>query len=449
MALIARSLGPEGYAWYALAGTMAAFTAAVLLQPVHQALGRFLSRDASLAAALARLIIQLAAQLTGIALIAEIAFHFRWPALAGLALAALVLGLAQNAFDFSAQHASARLQPARYALIYVLKAALLLVAALLLWRVGLGAAYAVALVGMASLLAILIAGRQGWIGLMSARLDTGMRQRVKTFCLPLGMSILVSNALLFADRFVLAAAAPAQDLGAYAAVGDLAQQSLGFLFGSLYLAWYPRMVVAHEHAAGESQRLASRYAMLAMAVLLPATLGFGLLGGPLTNVFFGAAYADTSAQVWWPISLTVALAGIRMYFLDIGLYLTSRMGLQLRNVSIAAILVILLDLWWIPIHGAAGAAWAAVAGQCFALVMSAMTSRGILRWHMPWRQAWPALPACGLMAVVILNLDGQDLTALVVKIVLGGLVYGLVMLALDGAGCRNWLRSVWRAGRGR
>lgn len=443
MGLFARGLGPEGYAWYALAVTTSTFTATVLLQPVVQALGRFLAHDAGVAATLARLVVGLSIILAATALGAEVALHLWWPGLVGLALAALALGVTQGSFDFSAQHASASLLPGRYTRIYLTRAVLLVCAAALVWQLRLGVASSVALVSAVSLLATLGPGRQGWHGMAVAHLDTDMRRRIRMYYVPAALSILVSNALQFTDRFILAAMAPTHELGAYAAVGDLAQQSLGFLVGSLYLAWYPRMVAAYEPDRPEQRRLSGRYAMLACAVMLPATLGFGLLGPALTHVFFGPAYATTAAQVWWPVTMAVALAGVRMYFLDIGLYLTSRMHLQLRNVSVAAVLVLLLDLWWIPMHGAAGAAWAAVAGQCFALLLSAWSSKGVVGWQLPLKQTWPVLPACALMAWLVFALDGQGLAALVQQIAVGGLAYGLCMLILDGAGCRTWLCNAW------
>ncbi|MDQ8022487.1 MAG: lipopolysaccharide biosynthesis protein [Moraxellaceae bacterium] len=451
--LFARGLGPAGYGWLALAGSVAAVAVAVFLQPLQHALGRFVVAEAAARIVLGRLVIFVVLVLALCAGAAELIAGVTqaWPL--GLAAAAWVLGSSQGLFDFSAQHATATGQSRRYASLFVLKALLLAAIGALALRSGAGAAGAIAAYGLAAVLAVAVVTRSDWRGVWPGRTAVQVgpdnsiwRERLRSFCLPLGATLLMTAVLQWADRFVLAAAVSPEALGAYAAVGDLAQQSLGFLFGALYLAWYPRLVRAHEAGdAVERSRLARRYALLALAVLLPAVVGFALVARALSSVFFGAAYEAVALSVWPWLTFAIALACMRMFFTDIGLFLAGRMGVQLRNVGLAAALGLVLNLWWAPRHGALGSAWAAVVAQGFCLLLSAWSVRGVVGWGGPDRSWIAPVVSALVMAVVVARLDGHGPVALATQAVAGVFVYGGCMLMLDGAGCRGWLADWWRA----
>ncbi|MEC5396973.1 lipopolysaccharide biosynthesis protein [Uliginosibacterium sp. H1] len=454
--LFARGLGPAGYGWVALASSVAAVAVAVFLQPLQHALSRFVVAEAAARVVLGRLLVGVSLALALCAAIAELVAGLSgaWPL--GLASAAWVLGASQGLFDFSAQHATATGQSRRYAGMFVSKALLLVAIGAAALAVSAGVPGVVAAYGLAAVLAVVLVARSDWTGLFAQRpacgadVDTALwRGRLRSFCLPLGATLLMTAVLQWADRFMLAAAVPPEVLGAYAAVGDLTQQSLGFLFGALYLAWYPRLVRAHE--AGdlvERHRLARRYALLALAVLLPAVAGFALVARALSSVFFGAAYESVALAVWPWLTLAIALACTRMFFADIGLYLAGRMGLQLRNVGLSAALGVTLNLWWAPVHSALGSAWAAVVAQAFCLALSMWSGRRTLGWGWP-DKTWAAPVLSTLvMAVVVARLDGHGVAALAMQGLCGVAVYGSCMLVLDGAGCRGWLADWWRARSG-
>ena len=446
VSMFARGLGPDGYAWFALASTAAAFAVAVFLQPLQHALARFYNSDAAALPVLRKWMGCLIAGLLVLALLCELAGVAGLPR--GMALAAWAIGVAQGVFDFAAQYTSTTLQPARYAKLYVLKALALVVLGSLFLPAGV--AGVVAAICAAVAVAVLVFGRGVFARVTvpaSPNTASDLTPNLRAFCMPLAVTLFLATVLQWSDRFVLAPWVSKADLGAYAAAGDLTAQTIGFLFAALYLAWYPRMVAAHAAMdAPELARLAQRYALLALAILLPACVGFVLLREAVIGVFFGAAYVSVATKLLPWLALATALAGLRMYFFDMALYLTARMTSQLRNVGIAAIFSVAMGLYLVPRHGVIAAGWVAVMAQVLALLLSVWTGRGVVSWRLNWGAVWPVFTSSALMLAALVLLPKQPGLPLFLNLMLqlgvGLLAYVFSMLAFDALDSRALVRSV-------
>jgi O-antigen/teichoic acid export membrane protein len=442
LSMFARWLGPDGYAWFALASAGSATCVAVLLQPLQQSLARFLPGDqgSDLTATLARLMIAF------IAVALVVAMAIEWLAAGtfphGLALAAWALGSTQSIFDLAGKFASTRLMPTRFAAMYVVKAVLVLGSGLLLLQRVNEAAVAVAIVCVSSLLTSTVIGFPAWRDAVRGRFAREWLPRLRAFAVPLALTMLVTAVLQWADRFILAGHVTASDLGVYAAAVDLTQQSLGLLGSSLYLAWFPRLVAAHERAdARERTLVEGHYASFVMAVLLPALTGFVLVRTDLVATFFGSAYVDQASAVMPWVALASVLGLLRTFVLDVGLFLSGRMRAQLRNVSVSALIGVALNLVFVARYGIWAAVGAALVAQSVALVMSWQSGRNVIRWRIPGVQLGRVLFCCGLMVLVLLMIPAGNTISLVIRMCAAAGVYGAAMVAVNGAGCRDWLAS--------
>ncbi|MCX9154889.1 polysaccharide biosynthesis C-terminal domain-containing protein [Niveibacterium sp. 24ML] len=452
VSVFARLLGPEGYAHWTLAVVLSSFVAGVLIQPIHATLARFLPRPggAELVTTFGRLLLVAAGIVTVFALVLDALIPAWLPA--GILALALALGLSQGVFDFAAQHCSSTLQARRYGRLYLFKSVVALALGYAVLTQGWGAAGAVFAVCAAYLLATAVFGRAAWVAVVRGRFSAASLPEIRAYALPVGFALLTGALLQWGDRLVLAAhVAPAQ-LGAYGAAGDLAQQGFGLLFSAFHLAWFPRLISAWERRAPDLQAQLDRYAQLSLLVMVPATLGFALVAHELAGALLGSAFRDDAARVMPWLALAALLGGLRTYLFDLPLHLGQRMGVQSAIAGGCALLGVTLNLLLVPRYGIAAAAAVAVLAQGCGCVASYWVGRRTLspRWAMRDLGAVGAGALGMALAVMAVPMSaGATLlvaTTLAAKVLLGGLVYALAMLAFNTAGLRTLILRCLRPG---
>lgn len=439
ISLFARLLGPEGYARLALTVTMSAFVAGVLIQPLHQSLGRFLPRPggAGIVPTLGRGLLLACVAAAPLALALEFAPDHWLPA--GVPLLALLLGASQGVFDFGAQYCSSTLQARHYGRLYLLKAVLVPVLGVLAWRLGGGASGAAVAMALSFLVATLIAAREPWLRVLRGRIEARYLPELRRYALPLGTALLVGVLLQWSDRLILAANVPHASLGGYSAAGDFALQGFGLLFSALHLAWFPRLVAAWERSRAEAQGLLDRYVQLSACLLVPAALGLTLVAGDVVEVLLGPAYAADAARVMPLLVLAAALNGVRGYFSDLALHLTQAMRRQSAIVGVCAAASIGANLLLVPSFGILAAAWVAIASNLLGLGLSLAAGRGVLRLRLRRRDGVAILAGCGLLFVTVRLVPGGSALGLAARVASGVLVYAAAILASNAAGARDLL----------
>ncbi|WP_341677798.1 polysaccharide biosynthesis C-terminal domain-containing protein [Niveibacterium sp. SC-1] len=436
VSIFARLLGPAGYGHWTLIATIAVLIAGVLIQPLHSSLARFLPTPgfADLPATLGRAMA--VAGLIGV----PVALLLEWLAPGwlprGVALAALVLGLSQGVFDFTAQYLASTLRTRRYGSLYLGKSLLVLVAGWLVLRAGGGAWGLLGVFALAYLIASVLAGSAAWRAVIGGRFDIALLRSIRGYALPVAFSLFTGVLISWGDRLVLAAYVPPADLGAYAATGDLTLQGFGLLFSALYLSWFPRLVSAWEGGRDAAQILFSRYLQLFLLVLTPSAAGFILVAPTLAGVLLGAAYHERATQLMPWFVFTAFAGGVRMYLLELPLHLTRRLGLQSVVVAICAALALLLNLLLVPRYGVLAAAIVAGAVQALGGAACLWAGRGALSYRLPWRDVLGV--ACSVLAMVfaVRSVEGSSWSGLLLQVVTGAVTYAVAVLAFDVAGLR-------------
>jgi O-antigen/teichoic acid export membrane protein len=152
--------------------------------------------------------------------------------------------------------------------------------------------------------------------------------------------------------YMLSAFAGAMLTGLFAAVLRVVEASK-IIHVSVFTALYPAMA-----RSGDSFWLI-QISLLAGGALIALTLS--MLAAPLVSLFFGADFSPS-------IPILRILAWMLVpYTVNTYLTLTFVAAKQERNVTIALSaslpLLFLLNLWWIPRFGLAGAAWAALTAE--------------------------------------------------------------------------------------
>jgi O-antigen/teichoic acid export membrane protein len=282
--------------------------------------------------------------------------------------------------------------------------------------------------------------------------DAALAPRIASFALPLVITCGLSYLLQWGDRYVLARLVSLGELGRYSALADLTQQTLVLVCSGLGAAWYPRIVQAWGGGQrGEAQRLLSRYALMGLAFVMPAAVGFAMLLRPVAMLMFGAAYGDLPAGLPVLLVLAAVAGGCKSFYFDVPMLLAERVWRLASGIAISASVSLAVMAWAVPIQGIRGAALGLLCGQLVGLVYSFAMGRDVLRHQVGLQQVLCVVAASAVMALVLALVAFEGAFGLVARIILGSLAYGSILLLADFDGARlrlaNFVRA--RAGAGR
>jgi O-antigen/teichoic acid export membrane protein len=157
-------------------------------------------------------------------------------------------------------------------------------------------------------------------------------------------------------------------------------------------------------------RMTSKASTYVLLGALPILIGLACIGGPFVRVMYGPQYLPAI-----PVFIVVALLSIPKAILTPAqtlLYSAEDLGFVLKWGCLAAAVNVLLDLAWIPAHGALGAAWANGVAQ----TLAALTIWGRVLVRYPVRIDVPVLlrlaGATLAMAIVVLSIVAMPIDPL-------------------------------------
>jgi O-antigen/teichoic acid export membrane protein len=190
-----------------------------------------------------------------------------------------------------------------------------------------------------------------------------------------------------------------------------------------------RPLVAHAYVAGfgEIEDLFKRSVRIATAIAFGIATGGIILAGPIMSQLFGKTYAPAGT------ALALLLVGICMMIIRCNYRLVlvsfNHQVVDLRIMTAAAIVNILLNVWLIRPLGIAGAALATVASEGLILLCDYFCTRKLIS-HVPLgRYLWKPTICSLIMASVLFA--AAPLASVWGKITIGATVYALLMLVFQ------------------
>lgn len=279
----------------------------------------------------------------------------------------------------------------------------------------------------------------------SAHKDRADQSRGRAFLAyggPVAFSLIFELLLTSGDRFLIAAYLGEAATGAYAAGYAVSDRSLSILFHWLGMTAGPLMIAALEHRGKtEAQAVAQRSAALMGALGFPAALGLALVATPLAGLMIGADLAPQAAAIIPLIALAGLMNGVMTHYFHAAYTLGRRTGTMAVLMTGFAVLNLILNAILIPIWGLPGAAWATVIAYGLALITCAIHGRSIFELPLPAKDWAKAGLACLVLYLGVTQLPDLDMAIvdLLLKALTGAMLYGAVMLALDGLSARSWL----------
>jgi len=239
-------------------------------------------------------------------------------------------------------------------------------------------------------------------------------------------SKLLTNLMRVADVLLLGLIVGESSVGLYSAAYRLCLLVLG-IGVSLQTAYLPLMARASQVGLEESNRIVARAFEAAVAIALPLVAGGLMYSRGLLSMLFGADFAPGAT------AFSLVLIGVAFQFVHgltanvLLVFDKTRADMRLRGL--ASIVNVGLNLWWIPHFGIAGAGAATLASHVVIATLSIWVCNRIgVRLISPgW---WKSTLATAIMVALLFTIaHGWPLG---LRIVAGGLVYILTLLALGG-----------------
>lgn len=177
------------------------------------------------------------------------------------------------------------------------------------------------------------------------------------FGLPLSITYLSMVILDTGDRFMINYFYGAKELAPYSAAFDFNQQTIGAILNIVYLAGYPKIIIAWE--SGDKDKIKESVNSVRDGVLLIGPLVcvvYIAMASDICNIFFGDAIAKTTMELFPWIALAALFGGARAFLFDISMHLSKKTRLHVITTTIMAVTNIILNIILIPSYGAYGAA---------------------------------------------------------------------------------------------
>ena len=283
---------------------------------------------------------------------------------------------AQAWFELNLELLRSQLSPTIYGLVSLSKALLALCLGTVFVLLGLGAIGLLLGLILGFVTSSLFIAKSLWKSVQLSLLDTRIIRQLLSYGLPLTATFAMSFIINSSDRLLLSWLSGADETGQYSVIYDLSQQTLILLMTIVNLAAYPLVVRALEHVGPEAARKQLKEnAVILFSVGLPATMGLILLTPNITNVILGASYRESAYVIMPLIVIAAFIQGTKSFYLDLAFHLGKKTILQAWTVFIAALVNIILNLWWIPKWGSEGAAYATICAFFIAAVASGILGR--------------------------------------------------------------------------
>lgn len=135
-----------------------------------------------------------------------------------------------------------------------------------------------------------------------------------------------------------------------------------------FIGLFPALSRAHEHSEEAFRAVVNRSFQLTAFFAVPVAVGGSFLAAPIMKFLFGEAYAD-SIPVLQVLIWSAALAVLRGTFKH-GLVAAGKQNLDLRCAFSSALVNVVLNIAFIPVFGAVGAASATVIAELLWLLLS-------------------------------------------------------------------------------
>lgn len=446
-----RLLSPAEYGAYVLVVAAAGFGNVVLFDWVRQSLLRYLPAHLSNVQSFLGNILAVFLVCAGVfgglfAILAPFVFS---TVPKTLVLVGIVLMLTTAWFELNLELARSLLKPLVFGVMLGVRAFVALAVGVALVRVF-GLSTLAPLIGLilGMLLATLSWGRSQWKG-VRLRFDSTTLREMLRYGLPLTISLLFTFVIGLSDRFLISYYLGVDQAGAYAATYDFVQQTVAYVMSSISMAVYPLVIRSVE---SEGQEFATQQAQRALSLLVAASIPIVavllLFSRGIARIFLGKEFQEAATVLIPWLAVSMFISGVRAYYYDMAFQISRKTTWHAATLGVAALVNVLLNVWWLPRYGVVAAGYATLASLFVALLCSIIWGRQFVRLRVCWSDVLK-VGASLLVAVALCLLlprsQPSSMAWLGVQIAVCLVAYAVVLVLVNAGNARNLVRPlVWR-----
>lgn len=214
-----------------------------------------------------------------------------------------------------------------------------------------------------------------------------------------GLSV-ASYILVAADRYMIKYFLTAGDVGVYSANYNLSSGIIQSPMAILLLASYPIIMETFEKDGEKATSLLlNKILALYFILLMPVIFGMTVLSKNVTNILLGKDFQSGCLVLPW-VSVGIFFLGLTQYFYK-PFELKKKTNILSFLVIFAAIINVILNLFFIPAFGILGAAYATLISYFVYLFSSWLIGRKIFIWSFPWQTITKTVLASAIMYLIL------------------------------------------------
>lgn len=293
--------------------------------------------------------------------------------------------------------------------------------------------------GLGSMIPLLPMSGHVFKRLSFQNINITMIMHILKYSLPLILTFAMASIIFGTDRVLLGIFVNKEAVGLYAVAYDFTQKSMLVLMGIVNLAAFPLVIRKLESSDPDgAKREMKNNTVLLLLVSIPAATAMTILSSNLSDLMFGSSFRGATSELIPLIAPAMLLNGLKQFWIDLSFQVGKKTILQIWPVLIGAALNLVLNLWWIPIWGLFGSAYASLASYIAAFLFGWILSKQAFFVHFPAREAGKILMATFIMVLSllpILQLKGPGIMAM--EVFIGSGTYFGAALLLNTAGLRE------------
>ncbi|MFK8066701.1 MAG: lipopolysaccharide biosynthesis protein [Gammaproteobacteria bacterium] len=258
-----------------------------------------------------------------------------------------------------------------------------------------------------------------------------MTREMLTYGMPLLGNELVFVIFSLGDRYIINWKMGSESLGIYAAGYALCEYIKIMMVDSLFQAIRPMYFqIWAEKGVAATKNFIENSLYFYLIICFPVIAGAAVVGPDLLTFITGGKYTESG------VVIPYIIAGQMIYgthsMLGAGIFIKKSSALMWITFS-AALVNVLLNIVFIPVYGIEGAAMATLISYLLMTVSETLYSRQLLVIDFPFLAALKFIIISILMYFVLdqIEIDGLLLNEIMIKIIVGGLLYGSLLLITD------------------
>jgi len=249
--------------------------------------------------------------------------------------------------------------------------------------------------------------------------------------LPLMTFELMNHVLTYADRYLIQYYLNSERLGIYSVGYNISQYLSNLFFVPVSLVIIPVLMDTWTNKGAEdTKKFLSDSLKYFLFIIFPVVFGFIAVSGNLISFLASEKYYESYQIV--PFVIIGMTFFTLTYIFNAGLTIFKKTGRILIFSVAVAVINVVLNMFLIPQYGILGAAYATLASFFIFFILIVFSSFQYLSFKIPIAAITRYLVFSLLMVLImkIINVDG-NLLNLLVKILVGGIVYSLLIFFFD------------------